>query len=282
MRHKRKRGEDELGFAGLALLRSYPLGSRAQLIHEIVEKLKDEDWANQEVEIEEFDIDSGYRIWAETYDTLPNPLVDLEEPVVRAMIGRRPPGSAVDAACGTGRHTAYLLERGHSVIAIDSSDAMLARVHKRAPRADIRSGNVLALPVSDASVDLALCTLTLTHFEDLECPIAELSRIVKRGGHVILSDVHPLAVAMGAHAFFRTANDLRGMVRNHVHWPSHYLKAFRTANLAVVDCVEPEVVQATIEMISPSSPTKHWTEQALLGLPFALIWELERRRSVPN
>ncbi len=276
MRHKRKRGEVELGFAGLALLRSYPLGARAELIHEIADKLNEEGWADQEVEIDEFDIGAGYRLWAETYDVLPNPLLDLEEPVVRSMIDRVAPGVAVDAACGTGRHAAYLLERGFTVIAIDSSDAMLERARERVPRAEIRSGSLLDLPVADATADVAVCALALTHFEDIEAPIAELSRIVRHGGHVILSDVHPLAVATGAHAFFRTADDSRGMVKNHVHWPSRYLKAFRNANLTVVDCVEPEVVQATIEKISPLSPTKHWTEQALLGLPFALIWELQR------
>jgi len=276
VRHKRKRGEIELGFAGLALLRSYPLGARVELIKEISEKLKEEGWADYEVEIDEFDSDAGYQLWAETYDDLPNPLIDLEEPVVRSMIDRAPPGVAVDAACGTGRHTAYLVERGHTVVAIDSSEAMLSKARRRAPAADFRSGSLLNLPIADSSADLALCALALTHFADLGPPVAELSRIVRRGGHVIVSDVHPVPVAMGAHAFFRAADDSRGMVRNYVHWTSDYLAAFRQANLMVVDCVEPEVAQATIDRISPSSPTRHWTELALLGLPFALVWELER------
>src|SRR5229473_4120959 len=101
MRHKRKRGEVELGFAGLALLRSYPPGARSELISEITEKLKEEGWADYEVEIDEFDIDAGYRLWAETYDGFPNPLVDLEEPVIRSMIDRLPTGVAVDAASGS-------------------------------------------------------------------------------------------------------------------------------------------------------------------------------------
>lgn len=276
MRHKRKRSESDLGFAGLALLRSYPLGDRTNLVYEIIEKLKEENWVVDEIAIDEFDVEAGYLLWAETYDAPSNPLIELEEPVVRSMIGRLPPGVAVDAACGTGRHSAYLQEQGHKVIAIDSSDAMLSKARQRVPEADIRAGNVLDLPVADASADLALCALALTHFEDLDRPIRELARIVRRGGHVIVSDVHPLSVAMGAHAFFSSADNSRGMVRNYVHWPSHYLKAFRDANLAVVDCVEPEVVQATIDKISPSSRTRHWTEQALLGLPFALVWELAR------
>jgi ubiquinone/menaquinone biosynthesis C-methylase UbiE len=246
------------------------------LVREIVEKLREEGWADSEVEIEEFDVDVGYRLWAETYDALPNPLLDLEEPVVRSMIDGIAPGMAVDAACGTGRQAAYLFGRGFTVIAVDSSDAMLARARERVPLADIRRGDLLDLPVADATVDLAVCSLALTHFADIERPITELSRIVRHGGHVVLSDVHPFAVATGAHAFFKATDASRGVVKNHVHWPSAYLRAFREAGLTVVDCVEPEVVQATIEKISPSSATKHWTEQALLGLPFALIWELQR------
>lgn len=276
MRHKTSRAEIDLGFAGLALLRSYPLGARTKLLQEIIQKLQEKGWADTKIEVEEFDIEAGYRLWAVTYDDLPNPLVDLEEPVVRSMIDRIASGIAVDAACGTGRHVAYLRERGHDVVAIDSSPAMLAKARERTPSAEIRLGDLLHLPVADGGADLAVCALALTHFPDLALPVTELSRVVRQGGHVILSDVHPIAVATGAHAFFRSADGSRGMVKNHVHWPSDYLKAFRNANLVVVDCVEPKVVQATIEKISPSSPTKHWTEQALLGLPFALIWNLKK------
>jgi ubiquinone/menaquinone biosynthesis C-methylase UbiE len=252
------------------------MGARSSLVREVIQKLQEKGWADNEIEIEEFDIEAGYRHWAETYDDPSNPVVDLEEPVVRSMIDQVAPGVAVDAACGTGRHAAYLHEHGHHVIAIDTSQAMLDKARQRVPSADLRLGNLVHLPLANGSCDLALCALALTHFPDLELPIAELARIVRQRGHVILSDVHPLAVATGAHAFFRSADGSRGMVLNHVHWPSDYLKAFRHANLLVVDCSEPKVVQATVEKISPSSPTKHWTEQALLGLPFTLIWKLQK------
>jgi len=245
-------------------------------VREIIQKVEEKGWADNEIEIGEFDTEAGYRLWAETYDDTSNPLVELEEPVVRSMIDQIAPGVAVDAACGTGRHAVYLHDHGHHVIAIDSSQEMLVKARQRVPNADIRLGNLVHLPLADGGCDLALCALTLTHFPDLELRITELSRIVRQSGHVILSDVHPLAVSTGAHPFFRSAEGLRGMVRNHVHWPSDYLKAFRLANLFVVDCSEPKVVHATIEKISPSSPTKHWTEQALLGLPFALIWMLQK------
>lgn len=265
-----------MGFAGLALLRAYPLGSRTKLIREIELKLNEEGWLDDEIEIEEFDSEVGYQHWAETYDSLPNPLIELEEPVLHSMIDGRRAGTAVDAACGTGRLTAYLIDRGHHVIAVDPSEAMLAKAREIASGADFRSGSLLDLPVADGTADLVVCALALAHFEELERPVLELARIVKPGGHILLSDIHPLPVATGAHAFFRTGAGRRAMVRNHVHWPSQYLRAFRAANLRLVDCVEPVITDLTLDKISGDSPTRHWAEQALLGLPFALIWELER------
>ena len=47
------------------------------------------------------------------------------------------------------------------------------------------------------------------------------------------TDVHPVAAATGAHAFFTAADGSRGVARNHVHWPSAYMAAFREADLSV-------------------------------------------------
>lgn len=277
MRRTTTRAEVELGFAGLALLRSLPgRETRGPVVREVIEKLSQVGWADYEIEMEELDVEEGYRLWAETYDSRPNPLVDIEEPIVRAMIDQLPPGIAVDAACGTGRQAAYLQQRGHHVIAIDASDAMLKKARQRVPTAEIRPGTLLELPVADAGADLAICTLALTHTNDLERPIAELARIVRPGGRVILSDAHPVAVMTGGQAFFRSADGARAFVQNHVHWPSHYLKEFRKTSLSVLDCREPEMDQVTVEKLAPMSTTRHWLRQALLGLPFALIWELER------
>jgi hypothetical protein len=50
----------------------------------------------------------GYRAWAGTYDQPGNMLIELEQPIVRQILGGLPPGTALDAACGTGRHAGYL------------------------------------------------------------------------------------------------------------------------------------------------------------------------------
>lgn len=57
----------------------------------------------------------------------PDTMIDAEEPRVRAILATLPVGAAPDAACGTGRHAAHLVELGHHVIGADASAAMVAQ-----------------------------------------------------------------------------------------------------------------------------------------------------------
>src|SRR5437879_5047664 len=73
----------------------------------------------------------GYGSWAEFYDEPGNQLVDLEQPIVREILDGLPRGVALDAACGTGRHSAYLASLGHTVIGVDSPAAMPERPRQK-------------------------------------------------------------------------------------------------------------------------------------------------------
>jgi SAM-dependent methyltransferase len=86
-----------------------------------------------------------------------NGLFDIEEPIVDEMLGRVPPGVAVDAACGTGRYAEYLAGQGHQVIGVDSSPDMLNQARARVPQAEFRDGELHRLPVSDAEADIVVC-----------------------------------------------------------------------------------------------------------------------------
>jgi len=81
---------------------------------------------------QEHDLTSGYAEWAGTYDG-PNPLIEAEEPRVHTILDRlvAPGRTALDAACGTGRHAAHLAELGAVVTGVDRSPEMLT---SHAPR----------------------------------------------------------------------------------------------------------------------------------------------------
>src|SRR4051812_5950471 len=67
----------------------------------------------------------GYATWSTNYDEPGNALIDIEGPIVQRIIDELPVGSALDVACGTGRHTQYLAKLGHRTVGIDGSPEML-------------------------------------------------------------------------------------------------------------------------------------------------------------
>ena len=272
------------GLEGIALLRHWLVGDRAQAERrfEALRRLLRSDAPGIALEPPELDVVDGYARWAASYDGTPNPLIEVEEPVVRARIDALPPGRALDAACGSGRHTAYLCARGHQVYGVDASPHMLERARKRAPGADLREGDLTRLPFEDAHFDVAVCSLALTHCADLGPPIRELARVLRPGGRLILSDQHPAMTGLGNTALFLDAALSPAIVKSHAHLHSDYLDAFRSSALDVRGCDEPRYTEAHLPtLLSPLPRSAHGAVTAgMLGLPAALIWEL--RSSSPE
>src|SRR4051794_3724411 len=222
----------------------------------------------------EYDIDAGYGLWSETYDA-PLRLFPVEEPTVRALLGSLPPCRILDAACGTGRHSAWLAGRGHDIVGVDASSAMLAKARARLPRARFELGDLVALPLPDGSVDAALCALALVHLLDLRPAMAELARVVRPGGRIVISDVHPFLVALGWQAQFRTAAGGTGFVRLHRHLPSSYAQATVEAGLGVVNLFEP-LLPADSAVAVAQGPIPEANAAAWAGLPGVIAWELAK------
>jgi len=69
--------------------------------------------------------------------------------------------------------------------------AILLRNHADIPQFEAVQGSLLDIPYPDESMDCAMTTQVLEHIEDHERAARELGRIVKKGGHVIVSVPHP-------------------------------------------------------------------------------------------
>jgi ubiquinone/menaquinone biosynthesis C-methylase UbiE len=271
-----------VGMGGLAILRHW-LGApdvAAARVDELARLFAEPDSPPLalRLDVPSEDVQSGYARWARAYDTAANPLIRVEEPAVRALVDALPPGIALDAACGTGRHARYLHARGHRLIGVDASAAMLEVAREALPEADLRLGDLTALPLETASVDLVVYSLALTHCEDLGPPIAELARVVRPGGRLVVSDFHPLQLMIGGSAFFVDAGGRAGHVRSHAHAHEDYFTAFAAASLAVQRCIEPRLDEEAVAMASGGLMrlAPEIFRGALLGLPEALVWELAR------
>lgn len=271
-------GEYLLAIQGLAMIRTcitQPSAARPRVgeIRAILADLPD----SPDIPLTEYEVPEGYARWAERYDG-PNPAIAAEQPIVHSMLDEIPPGRALDAACGTGRHAARLHELGHQVVGVDATPAMLSLARKKVPGADFRIGQLEALPVQDATVDLITCALALSHLDDLEPAIAEFARVLRPGGQVIISDIHPTASMTGAIAAFPGRDLTKGVpyVRSVIHQCSDWLAAFRAAVLSVVDCLEPPVDESVVRT-APSYPAyPEAARQAFLGMPYLIIWRLVR------
>lgn len=100
-------------------------------------------------------------------------------------------GDTLEVAAGTGRNLPYY-PRGVRLTGIDLSPGMLAYARKRAATlrrpVELREADAEALPFADASFDTVVCTLSLCTVPDLERAVAEMRRVLRPGGRLLLVD----------------------------------------------------------------------------------------------
>ena len=99
-----------------------------------------------------------------------------------------------DLGCGTGQMSAALAPFVAQVVAVDSSAAMLQAAKHRLDtfdNVDLRRGELEALPIDDARLDVATLMLVLHHIPEPGRAVAEVARVVKLGGRVIIVDMLP-------------------------------------------------------------------------------------------
>ena len=99
----------------------------------------------------------------------------------------------VDLGCGTGELLDAMKSRANQVIGVDSSPRMLEEARKRFSNAsgqnvEIRLGEVEHLPLGDNQADLAVISLVLQYLAAPQTAIAEVARILKPNGELILAE----------------------------------------------------------------------------------------------
>ena len=115
----------------------------------------------------------------------------------RALGHLLPPLVVADLGCGDGYLTIEASRFAKKVIAVDRSEAALARARARAcakrrgvlTNIEWKRGELEKLPLEDASVDVALLSQALHHAAAPAKALAEAARIVKPGGRVLLLEL---------------------------------------------------------------------------------------------
>ena len=107
--------------------------------------------------------------------------------------------TVLDLGCGEGRHAFEAYRRGARVVALDHGESEVTTTRTwldaiaaagEAPAgaaAEVVRGDLLALPVPDASVDRVIAAEVLEHIPDDAMAIAEIARVLKPGGRVAVT-----------------------------------------------------------------------------------------------
>lgn len=147
----------------------------------------------------------GYDRWAVLYDREANPLIAIEEPVVREAIGDVAGLEVLDLGCGTGRHSLWLASAGATVTGVDFSDGMLEEARGKPGAEAVRFlAHDLAqpLPFAAGSFDVVVSGLVLEHLAALDAFFAEARRVLRPGGRAVVSAMHPAMFLKGVQARF--------------------------------------------------------------------------------
>ncbi len=188
------------------------------------------------------DTQSGYDRWSQIYDDELNPLVMLEEPVVRAWLDAPRGLRVADVGCGTGRHALWLAQAGASVDAFDCSTGMMAKAREKLSNVGVRLHKhtlPAPLPVPDNTFDIALLALVADHLAELKTTFRDLQRLIKPGGEVIFTVLHPAINVLGITARFtdpESGNEVRVEAFEHTY--GEYVMAILKAGLHIEEIVE--------------------------------------------
>jgi ubiquinone/menaquinone biosynthesis C-methylase UbiE len=131
--------------------------------------------------------------WGSTYERswMQQRLFDpVHSAVLHQAVSRFKPASVLDIGCGSGR----LLRKAHAywpeahLSGVDPAEGMLEVARQLTPEAHFSTGSGEALPLEDASVDLALSTISFHHWHDQAAGVREVARVLRPGGSFLLAD----------------------------------------------------------------------------------------------
>ena len=97
-----------------------------------------------------------------------------------------------EAGCGTGLLLREAARVARSAAGLDLSRGMLGAARARGLR--VVQGSLTDVPLPSASVDLVYCMKVLAHVPPIEQALAELGRLVRPGGHLLLEFYNPCSL----------------------------------------------------------------------------------------
>jgi SAM-dependent methyltransferase len=117
-----------------------------------------------------------------------------ERPATMSLIDEVDGRTILDAGCGPGVYSKWLLDRGAQVVAIDASERMLSHARKRTENLAVYYHANMEEPLSfldNGSFDGILSALAVGYVRDQMALFAEFRRLLRIGGWFVFSTEHP-------------------------------------------------------------------------------------------
>ena len=184
------------------------------------------------------DTRTAYNNWAEQYDTNENKTRDLEATALRQVLEEIQFSHCLEIGCGTGKNTEWLSKRA-AVLGVDLSEEMLARAREK------HFGEAVRFEQADVTVewnfrgpfDLVSFSLVLEHIENLDHIFLQAARVLTKGGHLYLGELHPYKQYSGSKARFQTEKGEQ-VVNCYTHHLTDFTDAARQHGLRLVNVAE--------------------------------------------
>ena len=173
----------------------------------------------------------AYRLWAPTYSG-DNAVCVLEDRIASAMTPPTAGKRLLDAGCGVGLR---LKGCGAALaVGIDASPEMVAASGME----NVTVADVQALPFAAGSFDLVWCRLMLSYLPELRSGYAELARVCRSGGHLLLTDFHADATRAGHRQTFRDTEGRLHEINHNAHDPIEHIAAAEASGLSLLEMQE--------------------------------------------
>ena len=124
---------------------------------------------------------AGFGRAADAYERGRPSYPDAAVAYLAAELRLGPAGRVLDLAAGTGKLTRLLAEGGADVVAVEPVAAMRAVLAEAMPEITVLDGTAEVIPLGSASVD-AVTVAQAFHWFDAEAALAEIHRVLRRGG----------------------------------------------------------------------------------------------------
>ena len=120
---------------------------------------------------------------------------DVEAAIARAL-GDKPVGELIDIGTGTGRMLELFGRAAHRALGVDRSPEMLRLARVKLAQAgiqsaELRQGDMYALPVASGSADTVILHQVLHYAQQPAAAVAEAARLLGSGGRLLIVDFAP-------------------------------------------------------------------------------------------